>query len=189
MVSSDGEKGAVYGKCIAANYQNVSKDMCAKEFMALKDCYLVWQVRMLLWTLTNDDVESGGQEEMNRSWEAKLRSRYVVLYVQRSLRAAITEISGEQNANFHHSLLLSRFRGHSIPPTFHALRIMSVHIMPIQRRTTGRVAGRNNEQTDEGQQLTIRLQPCAPRWCGRDLSRACGVRCRQLKTAILKRTI
>lgn len=33
--------GAVYGKCVAANYQNVSKDMCAKEFMALKDCYLV----------------------------------------------------------------------------------------------------------------------------------------------------
>ena len=34
-------KGAVYGKCIAANYQNVSKDMCAKEFLLLKDCYLV----------------------------------------------------------------------------------------------------------------------------------------------------
>lgn len=34
-------QGAVYGKCVAANYQNVSKDMCAKEFMALKDCYLV----------------------------------------------------------------------------------------------------------------------------------------------------
>jgi hypothetical protein len=34
-------KGAVYGKCVASNYQNVSKDMCAKEFMALKDCYLV----------------------------------------------------------------------------------------------------------------------------------------------------
>lgn len=34
-------QGAVYGKCVAANYQNVSKDMCVKEFMALKDCYLV----------------------------------------------------------------------------------------------------------------------------------------------------
>lgn len=31
----------MYGKCVATNYQNVSKDMCAKEFMALKDCYLV----------------------------------------------------------------------------------------------------------------------------------------------------
>lgn len=31
----------MYGKCIAGNYQNVSKGMCAKEFMALKDCYLV----------------------------------------------------------------------------------------------------------------------------------------------------
>ena len=40
-VRADSSKGAVYGKCIAANYQNVSKDMCAKEFMALKDCYLV----------------------------------------------------------------------------------------------------------------------------------------------------
>jgi hypothetical protein len=38
---ADEEQGAVYGKCIAANYQNVSKDMCAKEFMMLKDCYLV----------------------------------------------------------------------------------------------------------------------------------------------------
>ncbi len=34
-------QGAVYGKCISANYQNVSKDMCAREFMTLKDCYLV----------------------------------------------------------------------------------------------------------------------------------------------------
>lgn len=35
----------MYGKCVSANYQNVSKDMCAKEFMALKDCYLVWPGR------------------------------------------------------------------------------------------------------------------------------------------------
>ena len=34
-------QGAVYGKCIVANYQNAHKDMCAKEFMVLKDCYLV----------------------------------------------------------------------------------------------------------------------------------------------------
>ena len=39
--SADVKKGAVYGKCVAANYQNVSRDMCAKEFIALKDCYLV----------------------------------------------------------------------------------------------------------------------------------------------------
>ena len=36
-------QGAVYGKCIVANYQNAHKDMCAKEFMLLKDCYLVCQ--------------------------------------------------------------------------------------------------------------------------------------------------
>ena len=35
------QQGAVYGKCVAANYQNVKKDMCIAEFMALKDCYLV----------------------------------------------------------------------------------------------------------------------------------------------------
>lgn len=40
-LATDKMQGAVYGKCIASNYQNVSKDMCAKEFMALKDCYLV----------------------------------------------------------------------------------------------------------------------------------------------------
>jgi len=33
-------EGAVYGKCIAMSYQNAHKDMCAKEFMMLKDCYL-----------------------------------------------------------------------------------------------------------------------------------------------------
>ncbi|KAI4721314.1 hypothetical protein E4T48_02369 [Aureobasidium sp. EXF-10727] len=34
-------QGAAYGKCIVAEYQNVRKDMCAKEFMQLKNCYLV----------------------------------------------------------------------------------------------------------------------------------------------------
>ncbi|KEQ73156.1 hypothetical protein M436DRAFT_81553 [Aureobasidium namibiae CBS 147.97] len=33
-------EGASYGKCIVAEYQNVRKDMCAKEFMQLKNCYL-----------------------------------------------------------------------------------------------------------------------------------------------------
>ncbi|EME83028.1 uncharacterized protein MYCFIDRAFT_36377 [Pseudocercospora fijiensis CIRAD86] len=36
-------EGAVYGKCVAMNYQNVKKDLCAREFMALKDCYIVCQ--------------------------------------------------------------------------------------------------------------------------------------------------
>lgn len=34
-------QGAAYGKCVAAEYQNVRKDMCAQEFMRLKNCYLV----------------------------------------------------------------------------------------------------------------------------------------------------
>ncbi|KAI4730373.1 hypothetical protein E4T49_01735 [Aureobasidium sp. EXF-10728] len=33
-------ESAAYGKCIVAEYQNVRKDMCAKEFMQLKNCYL-----------------------------------------------------------------------------------------------------------------------------------------------------
>ncbi|KAF2493177.1 hypothetical protein BU16DRAFT_528507 [Lophium mytilinum] len=33
-------EGAVYGKCIVADYQNVTKDKCLTEFLKLKDCYL-----------------------------------------------------------------------------------------------------------------------------------------------------
>jgi hypothetical protein len=34
-------KGSAYGKCIVADYNNVSKDKCITEFMKLKECYLV----------------------------------------------------------------------------------------------------------------------------------------------------
>lgn len=34
-------QAATYGKCIVADYNAVHKDMCAKEFMKLKDCFLV----------------------------------------------------------------------------------------------------------------------------------------------------
>jgi len=34
-------EAAAYGKCIVADYNAVHKDMCAKEFMKLKDCYLI----------------------------------------------------------------------------------------------------------------------------------------------------
>lgn len=34
-------QAATYGKCIVADYQSVHQDMCKKEFMRLKDCYLV----------------------------------------------------------------------------------------------------------------------------------------------------
>ncbi|ODM18603.1 hypothetical protein SI65_05220 [Aspergillus cristatus] len=33
-------EAAAYGKCILADYTSVHKDMCAKEFLKLKDCYL-----------------------------------------------------------------------------------------------------------------------------------------------------
>jgi hypothetical protein len=34
-------QSSVYGKCIFADYNNVHKNMCATEFMKLKECYLV----------------------------------------------------------------------------------------------------------------------------------------------------
>ncbi|KAL3708190.1 hypothetical protein TMatcc_006173 [Talaromyces marneffei ATCC 18224] len=33
-------EAAAYGKCVVADYNAVQKDMCAKEFMRLKDCFL-----------------------------------------------------------------------------------------------------------------------------------------------------
>lgn len=33
-------QAAEYGKCIVADYNAVTKDMCAKQFMKLKDCFL-----------------------------------------------------------------------------------------------------------------------------------------------------
>ncbi|GLA79700.1 hypothetical protein AtubIFM56815_000501 [Aspergillus tubingensis] len=35
-----GFQAAAYGKCVVADYNAVQKDMCAKEFMKLKDCFL-----------------------------------------------------------------------------------------------------------------------------------------------------
>ncbi|PTB70100.1 hypothetical protein BBK36DRAFT_1189542 [Trichoderma citrinoviride] len=34
-------EATAYGKCIVADYNDVTKDKCAREFMRLKDCYLV----------------------------------------------------------------------------------------------------------------------------------------------------
>jgi hypothetical protein len=38
---ANGFQSSVYGTCIFADYNNVRKDMCANEFMKLKECYLV----------------------------------------------------------------------------------------------------------------------------------------------------
>ncbi|KAI8405339.1 hypothetical protein FOFC_14818 [Fusarium oxysporum] len=40
-VSQCSVEATAYGKCIVADYNAVHKDKCAKEFMRLKDCYLV----------------------------------------------------------------------------------------------------------------------------------------------------
>lgn len=34
-------QAAAYGKCVVADYHSIHKDMCAKEFMKLKECFLV----------------------------------------------------------------------------------------------------------------------------------------------------
>lgn len=31
-------QGTAYGKCIGKHYQNIQKDACLKEFLALKEC-------------------------------------------------------------------------------------------------------------------------------------------------------
>lgn len=46
MTLADADDGAsmqsaAYGVCIASKYQNVQKGMCAKEFKAVMDCYVV----------------------------------------------------------------------------------------------------------------------------------------------------
>ncbi|KAK1639608.1 hypothetical protein BDP81DRAFT_180328 [Colletotrichum phormii] len=41
---------SMYGKCILADYNSVHKDKCLKEFLRLKDCYLVYLTTMPLPT-------------------------------------------------------------------------------------------------------------------------------------------
>ena len=41
VVDANSVQAAAYGKCILADYTSVHKDMCVKEFLKLKDCYLV----------------------------------------------------------------------------------------------------------------------------------------------------
>jgi hypothetical protein len=38
VIENFGSQAAVYGKCIVAQYQDVSKSMCQKEFMLFKNC-------------------------------------------------------------------------------------------------------------------------------------------------------
>jgi NADH dehydrogenase [ubiquinone] 1 alpha subcomplex assembly factor 8 len=40
-VAQCAKESAVYGKCIAQDYNNVGKDKCAKEFLRLQQCYTV----------------------------------------------------------------------------------------------------------------------------------------------------
>jgi hypothetical protein len=56
-------QGASYGKCIVAEYQNVRKDMCAKEFMQLKNCYLVSLVHSSSSGNANELLTGGSRQE------------------------------------------------------------------------------------------------------------------------------
>ncbi|KAL7785141.1 hypothetical protein V8C37DRAFT_394677 [Trichoderma ceciliae] len=33
-------EASAYGKCIMVDYNDITKDKCAREFLRLKDCYL-----------------------------------------------------------------------------------------------------------------------------------------------------
>ncbi|BGP49454.1 hypothetical protein JCM10450v2_005345 [Rhodotorula kratochvilovae] len=41
------EAGAAYGKCIGARYQDVERDVCAREFAAFRQCVLEQLLRSL----------------------------------------------------------------------------------------------------------------------------------------------
>ena len=52
------KQAVAYGKCILADYQFVHQDMCAKEFVRLKDCYLVIRFALVSARCSNLDAES-----------------------------------------------------------------------------------------------------------------------------------
>nr|POF15362.1 hypothetical protein CFP56_42251 [Quercus suber] len=56
-----GPQGAAYGQCVAANYKDVHKDMCAKEFAAFKDCYLVSRYRSWVMMFTRTCAPKSSQ--------------------------------------------------------------------------------------------------------------------------------
>ncbi|EGE80056.1 hypothetical protein BDDG_02997 [Blastomyces dermatitidis ATCC 18188] len=64
-------QATAYGKCVFADYNAVRKDMCAKEFMKLKDCYLVQSTFLLgslaKWKLTNWLNNTGSGKETMRN--------------------------------------------------------------------------------------------------------------------------
>ncbi|KAF2229705.1 hypothetical protein EV356DRAFT_510275 [Viridothelium virens] len=39
-VAQCSSQGAAYGKCIAADFNNVKKDKCIDDFLKLKECYM-----------------------------------------------------------------------------------------------------------------------------------------------------
>lgn len=65
-------QATAYGRCIVADYTAVHKDMCAREFMKLKDCYLVWCPRLhgeSVW-LTGPNRRRQRRDNLNSSRHA-----------------------------------------------------------------------------------------------------------------------
>jgi hypothetical protein len=56
-------QAAVYGKCVVEDYNSVHKDKCAKEFLKLKDCYLVRRNVPNTYTSRSSLRQGGGKRE------------------------------------------------------------------------------------------------------------------------------
>jgi hypothetical protein len=54
-------QASVYGKCILVDFNSVHKDQCAKEFMKLKDCYLVSIPRIMCNRNLSNRLHGDGQ--------------------------------------------------------------------------------------------------------------------------------
>ncbi|KAF7558375.1 hypothetical protein G7046_g5781 [Stylonectria norvegica] len=50
-VSQCSAEASSYGKCVVADYNAIHQDKCVKEFMRLKNCYLVRSRHLLLFLL------------------------------------------------------------------------------------------------------------------------------------------
>lgn len=54
-------QATAYGQCILKDYQSTYQDMCAKEFMKLKDCYLVSLERECTCIVSLNVFNTGGR--------------------------------------------------------------------------------------------------------------------------------
>lgn len=60
--NSDTNKASLYGKCIVTDYNSVHKDKCLREFMKLKDCYLVSLLHFVRYNIANNDMQAASRK-------------------------------------------------------------------------------------------------------------------------------